>query len=148
MAAYVLDRVIGGSNGRTERLMSLRWRYNGGDGVSSHQPHHCLLNSLFTENINFRVTGLCVGKSPMTGEFPAQMASNAENVSIWWRHHDNLSRNGVEWIRKPHLFNIDKGHWNYDAEWLDWKIKRRSKDKNLILKVNSILASVQDRRDV
>ena len=21
-----------------------------------------------------------------TGEFPAQMASNAENVSIWWRH--------------------------------------------------------------
>ena len=22
------------------------------------------------------------------GEFPAQMASNAENVSIWWRHHD------------------------------------------------------------
>ena len=25
--------------------------------------------------------------SPVTGEFPAQMASNAENVSIWWRHH-------------------------------------------------------------
>ena len=23
-----------------------------------------------------------------TGEFPAQMASNAENVSIWWRHHN------------------------------------------------------------
>ena len=23
-----------------------------------------------------------------SGEFPAQMASNAENVSIWWRHHD------------------------------------------------------------
>ena len=22
-----------------------------------------------------------------TGEFPAQMASNAEKVSIWWRHH-------------------------------------------------------------
>ena len=21
------------------------------------------------------------------GEFPAQMASYAENVSIWWRHH-------------------------------------------------------------
>ena len=27
--------------------------------------------------------------SPGTGEFPAQMASNAENVSIWWRHHEN-----------------------------------------------------------
>ena len=34
------------------------------------------------------VTGLCVGNSPVTGEFPAQMASNADNVSIWWRHHD------------------------------------------------------------
>ena len=22
-----------------------------------------------------------------TGEFPTQMACNAENVSIWWRHH-------------------------------------------------------------
>ena len=35
-----------------------------------------------------RVTGLCAGNSPVTGEFPAQMASNAENVSIWWRHRD------------------------------------------------------------
>ena len=34
-----------------------------------------------------RVTGLCAGNSPMTGEFPTQMASNAKNVSIWWRHH-------------------------------------------------------------
>ena len=29
-----------------------------------------------------RITGLCAGNSPVTGEFPAQMASNAENVSI------------------------------------------------------------------
>ena len=35
-----------------------------------------------------RVTGLCTGNSPGTGEFPAQMASNAESVSIWWRHHE------------------------------------------------------------
>ena len=27
--------------------------------------------------------------SPGIGEFPAQMASNSENVSIWCRHHDN-----------------------------------------------------------
>ena len=26
---------------------SLRWRHNGHDGVSNHQPHHCLLNRLF-----------------------------------------------------------------------------------------------------
>ena len=35
-----------------------------------------------------RVTGLCAGNSPGTGEFPAQMASYAENVSILWRHHE------------------------------------------------------------
>ena len=34
-----------------------------------------------------RVTGLCAGNSPVTDEFPAQMASNAEIVSVWWRHH-------------------------------------------------------------
>ena len=37
-----------------------------------------------------RVTGLCAGNSLVTGEFLAQMASNAENVSIWWRHHGNF----------------------------------------------------------
>ena len=35
-----------------------------------------------------RVTGLCVGNSPVTDEFPAQMASSTENVFIWWRHHE------------------------------------------------------------
>ena len=31
------------------------------------------------------ITGLCVGNSPVTDEFPANMASNAENISIWWQ---------------------------------------------------------------
>ena len=35
-----------------------------------------------------RVTGLYEGNSPVTGEFPTQKSSNAENVSIWWRHHE------------------------------------------------------------
>ena len=34
-----------------------------------------------------RVTGLCEGNSPMTSGLHSQKASNAENVSIWWRHH-------------------------------------------------------------
>ena len=72
--------------------MSLRWRHNEQDGVLNHQPYHCLLDRLFRrrsqKTSKLRVTGLCVGNSPETGEFPAQMASNAENVSIWWRHHE------------------------------------------------------------
>ena len=34
-----------------------------------------------------RVSGLCAGNSPVTGEFPAQRASNVENVSIGWHPH-------------------------------------------------------------
>ena len=42
-----------------------------------------------------RVAGLCAGNSPGTGEFSAQMASYAENVSTWWRHHNNPHRNSA-----------------------------------------------------
>ena len=70
---------------------SLLWRHNGRNGVSNHQPHHCLLNRLLRlsskKTSRLHVTGLCAGNSPVTGEFSAQMASYAENVSIWWRHH-------------------------------------------------------------
>ena len=72
-------------------IWSLQWRHNGFDGVSNHQPHHCLLSRLFgrrsKKRSKLRVTGLCVGNSPETGKFPAQMASNAENVFIRWRHY-------------------------------------------------------------
>ena len=72
-------------------LNSLKWRHNERNGVSNHQPHDCLLNRLFRhrskKTLKFRVTGLCEGNSPVTGEVPAQRASNAENVSTWWRHH-------------------------------------------------------------
>ena len=46
----------------------LRWRHNGRDSVSNHQPHHCLLNRLFRrrskKTSKLRVTGLCVVNSP------------------------------------------------------------------------------------
>ena len=75
-----------------ERLVSaLQWRHNGRNCVSNHQPYDCLLKRLLRrrpkKTSKLGVTGLCVGKSPVTGEFPAQMSSNAENDSIWWRHH-------------------------------------------------------------
>ena len=84
-----------------KKRTTLRWRHNDHAGVSNHQPHGCLLNRLFMrkskKTSKLRVTGLCVGNSPGTGEFPAQMASNAENVSIWWRHHEiNNSNTGVD----------------------------------------------------
>ena len=49
-----------------------------------------LIHLQIKENIKApRHLPLC-GEFTGTGELPAQRASNAENVSIWWRHHDNL----------------------------------------------------------
>ena len=71
--------------------ITLHWRHNGCDSISNHQPHNYLLNRSCgrrsKKTSKLRVTGLCTGYSPVTGEVPAQRASNAENVSIWWRHH-------------------------------------------------------------
>ena len=71
---------------KTLKHIALQWRHNGRDGVSNHQPHDCLLNRLFEhrskKTSKLRVTGLCAENSSVTGEFPAQMASNTGNVSI------------------------------------------------------------------
>ena len=62
-----------------------------------------------------RVTGPCAGNSPVTGEFIAQRASNAENASIWWRHHA-LDKE-LNWQR-PDIEAKDwfDGKWRWSAE--------------------------------
>ena len=106
---------------------ALQWRHNGRDSVSNHQPHDCLLNRLFRRRSKkiskLRVTGLCAGNSPATGEFPAQMASNAENASIWWRHHGLLAQNAIDdksilvqvkaWCRQPMFTQTDVATWRH-----------------------------------
>ena len=88
-------------------IFTLQWCRNGHDSVSNHQPHDCLINHLFRhwskKTSKLHDTGLCVGNSLMTGEFPAQMASNAENGSNWWRHYDLCDRSwylGQVWKMK------------------------------------------------
>ena len=50
----------------------LKWRHIERDGVSNHQPHDCLLNRLFRrkskKTSKLRVSGLCEGNSPVTGD--------------------------------------------------------------------------------
>ena len=90
---------------------ALQWRHNGHDGVSNHQPHDCLLHRLFRrrsmKTSKLRVTGLCGGNSPVTGEFPAQRTSYAENVSIWWRLHGNApivsTCSTSDYTKAPHI---------------------------------------------
>ena len=59
-----------------ETKTSLKWRHNGGDGVSNHQSNHCLLYRLFRrrskKTSKLRVTSLCAGNLTVIGEFPAQ----------------------------------------------------------------------------
>ena len=92
---------------------SLQWRNNGRDGVSNHRRLNCLLNCLFRrrskKTSKLRVTGLCGGNSPETGQFPAQRANNTENVSIWWRHNDI---DEIEWHQTNGKHN-SKAHMNF-----------------------------------
>ena len=77
---------------------ALQWRHNERDGVSNRQ-RDCLLNRLFRriskKTPKLCVTGFCEGNPPMTDRCPSQRPSNAEYVSIWWRHH-GMQRDGTQ----------------------------------------------------
>ena len=55
-----------------------------------------------------RVTGICAGNSPVTGEFPAQMASNAKNVPfddvIMYRFENYIEVGVMITLSKPYSF--------------------------------------------
>ena len=53
-------------------ISTLQWRHIEHDGVSNHQPDHCLLKRLFMRQSN--------KTSPVICEFPSQRASNASNA--------------------------------------------------------------------
>ena len=84
-----------------------------------------LLNRLFRrismKAAKRRVTGLCEATPPVTGGFPAQRASDAENVSIWWHHHD-LKYTGA----RP----LNGWHW-LDLKYPDSKVHGAHMGPNL-----------------
>ena len=101
---------------------SLQWRHNERVGVSNPQPHDCLLNRSFRhrwkKTSRLRVTGLCARNSPVTGEFPAQRTSNAENVSFWLRHHFGSPMYIVDIAVSIRIWQLDfqaRHRWNIPA---------------------------------
>ena len=104
-------------------VQSLHWRHNEPNGVSNHQPRDWLLNCLFRcrskKTSKLCVTGLCVENSPGTGEFSAQKASNAENVFIWWRHHDYLKY----WLVVCYL--SAKSIWHHWWQCVNWNVRTK-----------------------
>ena len=87
------------------QITSLTFAYSTVDSYADQRKHQSPASLAF----------VCVGNSPGTGEFSAQMASNAENISIWWRYHENLCI-------------ITISHWVYSLDiydalrvgWLQW----------------------------
>ena len=77
---------------RTKHVVPLQWRHNERHLASQITGVSIVCSSVGwgadqRKHQNYASLAVCVGNSPVTGEFPAQRASNAENVSIWWRHH-------------------------------------------------------------
>ena len=85
---------------RSVDRFTLQSRHNERNGVPNHQPHDSLLDLLFgrrsKKTSKIRVTAFCKGNSPVTGVW----TSNAENVSIWWLHHDQFM-NIAQWKLVP-----------------------------------------------
>ena len=79
-------------------VCTLQWRHNERHWVSNHRHFDCIL--IACSGADQRIHQHSALLAFVTGEFPAQKASNAENVSIWWRHQAQL-----EW-RKFYVFCI------------------------------------------
>ena len=140
-------------------IATLQWRHYERGGVSYHRRLDCLLNRLFRciskktsklrvtdclcnrlfrrrskKTSKLRVTGLWAGNSPGTGEFPAQMASNAENVFIWWRHHENklCNSNYIPWRNIHEWYQIV--FWGlHESPGPNWRIHWTLGDADVIL---------------
>ena len=64
-----------------ELMHTLQWRHIGPENIKAPRHWHLWV----------------------TGEFPAQRASNAENVSIWWRHHAKPAFNVFKQQKHIHI---------------------------------------------
>ena len=84
---------------------SLQWRHNEHHGVSNHQPHGCLLNSLFRrrskKTSKLRVSGLCEGNSPHKGPLTRKMFPSDDVIMcacvMPQLHHTPGPRTGCSW---------------------------------------------------
>ena len=76
----------------TESVITLEWRHNGHDDVSNHQPHDFYSTVYSDADQRKHQSSASLAFVPVFSEFPSQSASNAENVSIWWRHHARVPR--------------------------------------------------------
>ena len=87
------------------------------------------------ETSNSALLTLCEENSSVTGEFPSQRSSNAENVSILWRHHVF----SVSW-----QLSLGAETWNCRYCWVHSNVQRVSHSFLLLVKVISSKFGVYD----
>ena len=77
--------------------------------VSNRRPLKCFFSVMFwvtsKKHQRSALLALCEGNPPVTGGFPSQRASNAESVSILWRHHAT-----VGWCRQLKIILVGDKH--------------------------------------
>ena len=99
---------------------SVRWRHDGRDIVSNHQPHDCLLGRVFRrrskKTSKLRVTGLCAGNSPGPVNSPHKwpvtrkmLAFDDVIVTFLWVDNGSLlvSFNQVGDVVNEHISSIE-----------------------------------------
>ena len=112
---YVCIRISLVSGSSKIQLFITVTLYNECDDVSNDRHLNCSLNHLFRHRskkiskLNF--TGLCEGTPPVTCGFPSQKVSNAENVSIWWRHHGCPMTQNSRYMTKSVLGSCPREYW-------------------------------------
>ena len=67
------------------QVTALQWHHNGRNGISHRRRLDCLLSRLLRRRS--KKTAKPASLVFVRGINRWQRASNAENVSIWWRHH-------------------------------------------------------------
>ena len=85
----------------------LQWRHNESDYISNHRCLHCF--STVGPGADQRKDQSSASLASVRGvhrwrvNYPPKKASNAENVSIWWRHHVVLDIHLTHFILTLHL---------------------------------------------
>ena len=93
------------NNDQAASPYNLQWHHNEHNDVPNHRQPHCLVNYYFRRTSKkiskLRDTVLCEGNPPVTGRSHSHRASNAKNISIWWRHHDGVTV--PQWVESAYM---------------------------------------------
>ena len=90
----------------------LQWRHYERNSVSNHRRLDCLLNRLFKRRSKKHQSSaslvfmMAIQRWPLNS--PGQRSSNAEDVSIWWRHH-GLHRWRLKSVTKYVMWKDSRG---------------------------------------